>query len=128
MKKNRKILAALAIAAAVLLGIWLCFKPAGTAGSKDLTVQVVYEDGSSEDFRISTDAEFLGDALKEAELIEGEDGPYGLYITTVGGVTADDGLRQWWCITKGGERVNTGADATPIADGDRFEITLQTGY
>ena len=126
--RHGKLLAALIAAMAVLLGIWLCFKPEGTAGSKNLAVQVVYEDGSSEDFQISTDAEFLDGALIEADLIEGEEGPYGLYITTVGGVTADGGLQQWWCITKGGEQVNTGADATPIADGDQFEITLKTGY
>lgn len=126
--KHTKLLAALSVAVLVLLGIWMFFKPEGVAGSKNLDIQVVYEDGSSKDFRISTDAEFLGDALTEAGLIEGEEGPYGLYITTVGGITADNGLQQWWCITKGGERVNTGADATPIADGDQFEITLKTGY
>ena len=86
--RHGKLLAALIAAMAVLLGIWLCFKPEGTAGNKNLAVQVVYEDGSSEDFQISTDAEFLGGALIEAGLIEGEEGPYGLYITTVGGVTA----------------------------------------
>ena len=42
----------------------------------------------------------------------------------VDGETAQDSLNQWWCVTKGGERVNTGADLTPIADGDRFELTL----
>nr|WP_325259308.1 hypothetical protein [uncultured Oscillibacter sp.] len=40
---------------------------------------------------------------------------------------ADKSRQQWWCITKGGERVNTGADAAPIADEDHFEITLETG-
>lgn len=128
MNHHRKLLAALAAAAAVLLGIWLCFRPTGTAGSKNLDIQVIGENGTGRDFQISTDAEFLGDALKEAELIEGEDGPYGLYIITVDGITADGSLQQWWCITKGGERVNTGADSTPIADGDQFEITLKTGY
>ncbi|MCI8329369.1 MAG: DUF4430 domain-containing protein [Oscillibacter sp.] len=128
MKKNGKVLAALIAAAAVLLGIWLYFRPQGTAGNKTLDIQVVCEGEESKDFQISTDAEFLGDALKEADLIEGEDGPYGLYIITVDGITADESLQQWWCVTKGGERVNTGADATPIADGDHFEITLKTGY
>ena len=31
-------------------------------------------------------------------------------------------------VTKSGEMVNTGADQTPIADGDAFELTLTVGY
>lgn len=128
MNKNVKILGALAVAVIVLLGVWFFLKPSGVTGSKELDVQVVYADASSKDFHISTDAAYLGEALKEAELIEGEDGPYGLFITAVDGVTADDSLQQWWCVTKGGERVATGADTTPIKDGDHFEFTLKTGY
>ena len=52
----------------------------------------------------------------------------GLYVTTVDGVTADDGNQEWWCFTLNGETINTGVDTTPIADGDHFEITLTTGY
>lgn len=128
MKKNAKILGALAAAVIVLLGVWFFLKPSGVTGSKELDVQVVYADTSSKDFHISTDAAYLGEALKEAELIEGEDGPYGMFITAVDGVLADDSLQQWWCVTKEGESVTTGADATPIEDGDHFEFTLKTGY
>ena len=55
-------------------------------------------------------------------------GSYGLFITTVDGETADDSKQQWWYITKGGEQVNSGADALPIADGDQFELTMMEGY
>lgn len=126
--KHGKILAALAVAVVAFLGIWMFFKPEGVKGTKNLDIQVIYEDESSKDFQISTDAEFLSGALTEAGLIEGEEGPYGLYITTVDGVTADDSLQQLWCATKGGERINTGTDSTPIADGDHFELTLKAGY
>lgn len=126
--KYAKPLVGLAAAVVILLGIWMYFKPKGMAGHKDLNIQVVYEDESSKNFPLSTDAEFLADALIEAGFVEGEEGPYGLYITTVDGVTADDSLQQWWCITKGGERLNTGANDTPVTDGDHFEITLKTGY
>ena len=44
------------------------------------------------------------------------------------GEQADDSKQQWWCLTKGGEMVNTSADLTPIADGDRYELTLKEGY
>ena len=31
-------------------------------------------------------------------------------------------------VTKGGADVFTGVESTPIADGDKFELTLKTGY
>ena len=36
--------------------------------------------------------------------------------------------QEWWKLTKDGEMVNTSADATPIADGDHFELTFMVGY
>lgn len=129
MKGNKKTLfavAALAIAAALMLGIWYFTRPQPQAGAKTVAVEVVHGDASTKEFTYHTDAEYLGEVLLAEKLVEGEDSAYGLFITAVDGETAQDSLRQWWCITKGGERVDTGADATPIADGDHFELTLST--
>ena len=129
MKRNRKTLfavAALAVAAALLLGIWYFSRPQTQAGDKTVVVEVVHGDASTKEFTYHTDAEYLGEVLVSEGLAEGEDSAYGLFITTVDGETAQDSLRQWWCITKGGERVDTGADTTPIADGDHFELTMST--
>ena len=86
---------------------------------------MVHGDGRRAEFTYVTGQEYLGVLLLEEGLISGEEGPFGLYITAVDGETAQDSLNQWWCVTKGGERVNTGADLTPIADGDRFEPPAQ---
>lgn len=129
MRGNKKTLlavAALAVAAALMLGLWYFTRPETQAGDKTVVVEVVHGDGNSREFTCQTDEEYLGALLLEEKLAEGEEGPYGLFITTVDGETAQDSLRQWWCVTKGGERVDTGADATPIADGDRFELTMST--
>ena len=129
MKGNKKTLfavAALAIAAALMLGIWYFTRPQPQAEAKTVAVEVVHGDASTKEFTYHTDAEYLGEVLLTEKLVEGEDSAYGLFITAVDGETAQDSLRQWWCITKGGERVDTGADATPIADGDHFELTLST--
>ena len=129
--RNRKTgfaVAALVAAAALMLGIWYFNLPQTREGAKTVVVEVVHADESTREFTCRTDAEYLGEALQEAALIEGEEGPFGMYITVVDGVAADDSLQQWWCITKDGEQVNTGADTTPVADGDCFEITLMTGY
>ena len=67
-------------------------------------------------------------ALEEQKLIQGTESEFGLFVTTVNGVTVDDSQQQWWRFSKGGEVLMTGVDSTPIADGDAFEITLTTGY
>ena len=123
-KKNILALAALVLAAALMLGLWRVTRPQTQAGEKTVTVEVVHGDGRRAEFTYVTGQEYLGVLLLEEGLISGEEGPFGLYITAVDGETAQDSLNQWWCVTKGGERVDTGADLTPIADGDRFELTL----
>lgn len=132
MKKSTKVTIIAGISLLVLIALmvtaYMVWGPQGQEGAKTLTVQVVQADGSTEEFTLQTDAEFLGEALRERGLIEGEEGPYGMYITAVNGVTADEGSQEWWCITKGGEEVYTGVDETPIADGDTFELTLMVGW
>lgn len=108
--------------------VWQLNKPAVQEGGKKLVVTVVHGDGSSKDFAIATDAEFLRGALEEQQLIEGSESEYGLFVTAVDGETADDALQQWWCFSKDGVMLDTGVDTTPIADGEHYEITLTTGW
>lgn len=131
MKNQRKIiisLAVLVIAVAALFGIYQFAKTPATAGEKNITVEVVHKDETVKDFEFDTSREFLGEVLVDEALVEGENGAYGLFITTVDGETADDSNQEWWCITKEGGQVNTSADQTPIADGDKYELTLMIGY
>ncbi len=129
-KRNLLLLggAVLVIAVAAVIGLATFFQPQTTAGEKTISVQVVMAEEDVRDFTVQTQREFLGDALLDETLIEGEGGEYGLFVTAVDGVTADEANQEWWCLTKGGETVNTGFDQTPIADGDQFEITLTIGW
>lgn len=99
-----------------------------TPGAKTITLQVVHKDGSQKEFTVSTDAEYLGEALKREELIAGDEGEYGLYVKTVDGETVDDANQEWWCLTKDGEMPSSGVDTTPIADGETYVFTLTVGY
>jgi hypothetical protein len=128
---NRKIIlaaAGLLVAAAVLLVVGRLAAPKGSAGTKSILVEVIHKDGSSKSYPLNTDQAYLGAALVEGGVVEDNQGPYGLYILTADGETADESAQEWWKVTKSGEMVNTGADATPIADGDRYELTLTVGY
>ena len=128
--KTKKIIAVavLLVLVAAAIVATVCLKPGGAAGDKTITVQVIHGDGTQKDFTISTDAEFLRGALEQEGLVQGDESEYGLFVTAVDGETADSEQQQWWCFTKGGEDLFTGVDSTPIADGDKFEITLKTGY
>ena len=122
--KKKTLIGCGALVAACLLAalLYLQTRPETAAGDKTIDVVVVHGDGSEAAFQYQTDAEYLGDVLTENGLVEGTESTYGLFITTVDGETAEG--NQWWCITQDGQMVETGADTTPIADGDHFELTM----
>ena len=92
-------------------------------GEKVISVTIVNADKTQKLFKISTDAENLGDALLQRNLVTEEEHKTGFY-TYINGVRADYTLDgAWWCITKDGEETSFGANKLPIADGDSFEIT-----
>ena len=87
-------------------------------GQKSFELTVVDKEGITHPYKIHTDAETVGEALVELELIAGEQGPYGLYIKSVLGQTLDyetDGM--YWGFYVGGEYGMVGVDLTPIEEG-----------
>ena len=131
MKASRKYFAAAAlllVLAAALLCVYHYVRPAAGAGSKRISVTVIHKDGSEKDFAYQTDAEYLSEVLLSEGLIVGEEGAYGLYVTTVDGEEADYAVDGgWWCLTKDGAEWTYGASATALADGDRYEWTYTVG-
>ena len=129
MNRKTGIFAGILLILCIAAGIfYMQYKPQTTAGEKEIHILVTHADQTENTFNYETDAEYLADVLLENKLVEGDFGTYGLFIHTVDGETADNSKQQWWCITKGGEKVNSGADALPVADGDQFELTLMEGY
>lgn len=121
-------LAALLAVVLVFFGVYSFTKKAPVAGAKTISVDVIHGDGSRKTFEYHTDREYLGEVLKDEELVDGEESAYGLFIMTVDGETIDEANQEWWCITKDGAQLNTGADQTPIADGEGYELTFTIGY
>lgn len=131
MKKNTKIIIALVVLAALILGAALLYKafaPAAQSGAKHIEIEVVHADGGSRDFSLDTDAETLRAALDELGIVEGDEGEYGLYVTAVDGESADANAQEWWCFTKGGEMLMTSVDNTMIQDGEHYEATFTVGW
>lgn len=130
--KNRKKtiigLLTLTVVVAILLSINTLSRPSTKTGAKTLNVSVVHRDGGISKFNIKTDAEYLSAALLENNIVEDNQTEWGLYILTADGETVDETKKEWWCITKNGERILTGASETVISNGDTFELTFTVGY
>ena len=91
-------------------------------GAKTVTVEVKVAD-QSVTFTVHTDKDTVGAALLEHELIAGEEGPYGLYVKSVNGITADYDVDQsYWAFNINGEYAMTGVDATDITEGAVYQL------
>ena len=91
-------------------------------GSKTIVVEVEAEDQKVA-FTIHTDKETVGDALMELDLIEGEEGAYGLYVKKVNGITADyDTDKHYWALYIDGEYAMSGVDSTEVKDGVTYRL------
>ena len=90
-KKGRLLaLAALVVAVAALLCVYLVTRKPATAGQKTIEVTVVEDGAAAADQTITTDEEYLRGALEQENLIAGTESQYGLFVTTVNGRTAED--------------------------------------
>jgi hypothetical protein len=130
MKNKKLILAAVALVAviAILAGVALANRPQTAAGEKSITVVVVHGDGSEKTFTYATDEEYLGPVILAQGLVEGVEGPYGLEIHAVDGETASWEVNQsYWALFIGEEYATTGADSTPVKDGDVFKLVYTIG-
>lgn len=95
------------------------------SGAKTIEVEVIAGE-SSVTFTLHTDKETVGAALIEHNLIEGDEGAYGLYVKKVNGILADYDVDQsWWGFYKNGEMMMTGVDMTAFEDGDHFELKYE---
>lgn len=121
-------LIALVLVAAILLVIWLVNRPETLSGSKSITVDVIDNENKTTHYTLKTDEEYLHGALDQIKglSIEGSDGDYGFFVSTVNGLRADYTLDgAYWSFYINGEYCMEGVDTQPIADGDVFTIQYE---
>lgn len=96
-------------------------------GAKNFFFSVVDAEGKTVHcYEISTDADTVGKALQDLGLIEGNDGPYGLYVEKVCGIEAlyeKDGT--YWAFYKGDDYSMTGVDTTEIEIGAAYSFKVE---
>ena len=122
-KKTLGIVIALVAVVAILVGVYFATRPETTDGMKSFTVEIVHADGTSKKLEMKSDAEYLGEALDEKDLIEYEEGPYGKFILKADGEQAvfeTDGA--YWAFFVGEEYAMLGVDQTPIEEGKIYKL------
>lgn len=127
-KFNKKSLLGV-VALVVVIGLmavaYAAFGPKAVEGSKEITIEVIDNEGKSTVYETKTDAEFLRQAFEDTKglKVEGTESQYGLTIVTVNGVTADFNVdSSYWSIMVNGEYGMYGADSQPVMDGDAFQL------
>ena len=127
MKNKKKLLGLgllVVIIAAFALIYWK-FSEKPVEGSKAITIEVINSKEESTLYEVQTEAEFLAQAMEEAEGLEfeAEEGPYGLAVNSVNGETASyEENASYWAFYVNGEYCNYGVSEQPVNDGDAFQI------
>ena len=95
-------------------------------GKTEFLFSVTDVDGKETAFKIHTDKKTVGEALLELNLISGDEGPYGLYVKTVNGITLDyDKDGKYWSFYVNGGYATSGVDTTEITDGDSYAFKAE---
>ena len=77
-------------------------------------------------YEIHTDKKIVGEALQALELIDGEEGMYGLYVKTVNGQTLDyDKDGKYWAFYIDGKMAPSGVDMTEITHGVTYSFKAE---
>lgn len=95
-------------------------------GENKFLFTVVDKDGVETVFEIHTDKEIVGEALLELELIEGEEGEFGLFVKAVNGIVADYEVdKTYWAFYVNGEYAMSGVDTTTIEEGASYMFRVE---
>lgn len=97
------------------------------SGSKNIMIEVTGSSDATEEYKLSTDAEYLRLAMDELVAsgtgfsYEGTDGEYGIMIEYINGERAaytED--NAYWALYVNGEYGQNGCDTQPVTDGDVY--------
>ena len=131
MKENKRkiiICGIVLVALMVTFGIvYFMNRTVPQSGSKNIVVEVTKESGITEEYKLSTDAEYLRIAMDELVAngsgfsYDGTDGEYGIMIEYINGERAsytED--NAYWALYVNGEYGQNGCDTQPVSDGDVY--------
>ena len=128
--KNKKLIisvVALALVIAVMAGIYLGTRREAVEGLKNVTIVIVYEDGTEKKLEYETDCEYLSELLLEKELVTGyASQEYGFTIEAVDGIMLNwsvDGA--YWALYEGDEYATESAAGIVLTDGSVYRLVYE---
>ena len=129
--KNKKLIIAivsLVLVMAALLGVYAATRPQAVEGEKNVTVVIVYEDGTEKKLEYNTTCESLSELLLEKELVTGYSSEeYGFTIESVDGITLDWATDDaYWALYEGEEYAITSAAGIMLTDGGVYKLVYET--
>ena len=110
--------------------VYIRFSPKPAAGGQKAYTLEVTDGNKKARYSGKTDSQYLSDLMDELERMGGFEyessaGAYGMYITSVNGVEADDSRKTYWAIYVNGEYGQFAADSQPVNDGDAYAFKLE---
>ena len=128
--KNKKLIigiVALAVVVALMVGVYVSTRPETVEGEKNVTVVIVYEDGTEKKLEYATTCDSLADLLLEKELVTGYTSEeYGFTIESVDGITLDwstDGA--YWALYEGEEYATESAAGIMLTEGGIYKLVYE---
>ena len=125
---NKKLIAAvlaLVLVIAALVGVYLGTRPEAVEGQKNVTLVIVYEDGTEK--KLEYACEYLSELLLEKELVTGyASEEYGFTIESVDGITLDwatDGA--YWALYEGEEYATESAAGIVLTEGGVYKLVYE---
>ena len=129
MKNKKLIVAALALVLviAVMAGVYFSTRSEAVEGQKNVTVVIVYEDGTEKKLEYTTSCEYLSELLLEKELVTGyASQEYGFTIESVDGITLDwatDGA--YWALYEGDAYATESAAGITLTEGGIYKLVYE---
>lgn len=127
---NKKLIAAvlaLVLVIAALVGVYLGTRPEAVEGQKNVTIVIVYEDGTEKKLEYATTCEHLSELLLEKELVTGyASEEFGFTIESVDGITLDwatDGA--YWALYEGEEYATESAAGIVLTEGGVYKLVYE---
>jgi len=94
-------------------------------GKTQFTLTIADLSGAETHVTVNTDEKTVGAALLSLGVIAGEDGPYGLYIKSVNGITADyDKDQTYWAFYQDDQYASAGIDQTDVTPGAAYALRV----
>lgn len=97
-------------------------------GDTTFNLEIVDDKGESIHITVNTDKTIVGEALEELGLIEGEEGPYGIFTKSVNGIVAVyEETGTYWAFYANGEYSLVGMDVAEIEPGTDYKLAVEKG-